>query len=56
MKSVAPLKTSWTWAEWQQSRALRKTISDQVSPTESRRSKSSADRRLKAAFSGRRAP
>jgi len=56
MKSTSLLKTSWTWEEWQQSRALRRAISEQIGPTEIRRRKSSSDRRLRAAFSGRRAP
>jgi hypothetical protein len=56
MKSTSPLKTSWTWEEWQRSRALRRAISEKIGPTEIRRIKSSSDRRLRAAFSGRRAP
>jgi hypothetical protein len=56
MKSTLVLKTSWTWEEWQQSRSLRKAIASQFGPAEIRRKKSSSDRRLRAAFSGRRAP
>ncbi|MEI8140225.1 MAG: hypothetical protein WCI03_10200 [bacterium] len=56
MKSMLVFKVSWTWEEWQQSRALRKAISRQIGPPETRRQKSSSDRRLRAAFSGRRAP
>lgn len=56
MKSTLALKTSWTWEEWQQSRALRKAIASHIHPAEIRRKKSSSDRRLQAAFSGRRAP
>jgi hypothetical protein len=56
MKSTSPLKTSWTWEEWRRSRALRRAISEQTGPPEMRRSNSSSDRRLRAAFSGRRAP
>ncbi len=56
MNSPAPLKTSWTWDEWLRSRILRKTISEQSGPPEIRRRKSSSDRRLRAAFAGRRAP
>ena len=56
MKSIPSFKVSWTWEEWQQSRAQRRKISKQISPAETRRKKSSSDRRLRAAFSGRRAP
>jgi len=56
MKSTAPLKVSWTWEEWMQSRAARREMSKLVGPAVIRRRKSSADRRLRAAFSGQRAP
>jgi len=56
MSSPAPLKVSWTWEEWQKSRANRRAITQRIGPAEIRRQKSSSDRRLRAAFSGRRAP
>ena len=46
----------WTWEEWQNSRALRRELSEKFGPAEIRRAKSSSDKRLRAAFSGRRAP
>ena len=56
MKSASEIKVSWTWEEWQRSRATRKAISEKAGPAEVRRGSSSADRRLRTAFAGRRAP
>lgn len=56
MKSSSTLKVSWTWEEWMQSRAARRELSKLIGPATTRRRKSSADRRLRAAFSGQRAP
>jgi hypothetical protein len=56
MSSTEPLKISWTWEEWQKSRARRRAISQQIGPPIVRRLKSSSDKRLRAAFSGKRVP
>ena len=56
MSLTVPLKTSWTWDEWQKSRAQRRSISQQIGPPIVRRLKSSSDKRLRAVFSGKRAP
>lgn len=49
-------KTSWTWEEWLAGRAARRALSLRVGRPVCRREESSSDRRLKAAFDGRRAP
>jgi hypothetical protein len=49
-------KTSWTWEEWQASRAARRAAADRVGPPITRRREGSSDRRLRAAFAGRRGP
>ncbi len=51
-----PLKTSWTWEEWQASRAARKAVSARLGPPVTRRKESSSDRRLRRAFQGDRGP
>ena len=56
MKPAKPLKTDWTWDEWQASRAARRAASARVGPPVTRRRESSSDRRLRAAFNGRRGP
>jgi len=56
MNSPEPFKVSWTWEEWQKSRALRRAIALKSGPPIVRRRTSSSDRRLRAAFSGNRAP
>ena len=49
-------KREWTWEEWQASRAATRAISNKISPAPCRRSESSSDKRLRAAFDGERAP
>lgn len=56
MNSPEPLKVSWTWEEWQKSRALRRAMALKCGPPVVRRKMSSSDRRLRAAFLGNRAP
>ena len=50
------LKTHWTWEEWQAQRAATKAMTDKVSAQPCRRSESSSDKHLRAAFDGLRAP
>ena len=50
------LKTAWTWEEWQKSRPARRSAAKRIGPSIVRRSKSSSDRRLHAAFAGQREP
>ncbi len=50
------LKTSWTWEEWQASRASRRRTALKVGPPVVRRRHSSADRHLRIAFGGERGP
>ena len=56
MNSAQPLKTDWTWEEWQQSRAARRASAGKIGPAIVRRKESSSDRRLRAAFKGARGP
>jgi hypothetical protein len=56
MSSVKPLKTQWTWEEWQAGRQARREQSLRVGPPVCRRTESSSDKRLRAAFDGERAP
>ena len=56
MSSAPPLKTEWTWEEWQATRAARRAAADRVAPPVVRRRESSSDRRLRAAFKGERGP
>jgi len=56
VKTPEPFKTSWTWAEWQASRAARKAVADRFGPPVTRRRESSSDRRLRRAFKGERGP
>lgn len=53
---VTEIKTTWTWEEWKARRPALKAVTDRVSPAPSRRTHSSSDRRLRAAFGGKRAP
>jgi len=55
-RADAPMKTSWTWEEWLQSRKARKAASDRITTESIRRAASSSDRRLKKAFGGQRGP
>jgi len=50
------MKTRWTWAEWQAGRAARRARSEAVAPGPCGRAESSSDRRLRAAYDGRRGP
>ena len=50
------LKIRWTWEEWKAGRAALKAITDKITPEPIRRKESSSDRRLKAAYGGKRAP
>ncbi|MDD2455083.1 MAG: hypothetical protein PHG96_08265 [Kiritimatiellae bacterium] len=56
MNSVEPLKTKWTWEEWQAMRQARRALSLRVGRPVCRRKESSSDARLQAAFSGQRVP
>ena len=56
MNSAKPLKTSWTWEEWQAMRQVRRELSLRVGRPVCRRKESSSDARLRAAFNGQRAP
>jgi hypothetical protein len=56
VSSGKKLKTSWTWEEWLASREARRAAADRVGPPITRRRESSSDRRLRAAFDGRRGP
>ena len=56
VNSTPPLKTDWTWDEWQQSRAARRAAADKIGGPVTRRKESSSDRRLRAAFKGERGP
>jgi hypothetical protein len=56
VKTAEKLKVSWTWEEWQASRAARKAVSDRFGPPVTRRRESSSDRRLRRAFKGERGP
>lgn len=56
MSPATPLKTRWTWLEWQESRAARRAVADRVGPPIVRREQSSSDRRLRNAFDGNRGP
>lgn len=50
------MKTEWTWEEWQATRPVRRALSAQIAPQGSERPASSSDRRLRAAYAGRRGP
>jgi len=50
------LKTSWTWEEWQASRAATRAVTEKVCPGPCRRQESSSDKRLRATFNGERYP
>lgn len=50
------LKTTWTWEEWQASRAARRRTARKVGPPIVRRPGSSSDRRLRKTFNGDRGP
>lgn len=56
MNSTNPLKTKWTWEEWQATRSARRALSLRVGRPVCRRKESSSDARLQAAFNGQRAP
>jgi prepilin-type N-terminal cleavage/methylation domain-containing protein len=56
MNSAKPVKTQWTWDEWQAGRLARREFSLRVGQPVCRRTESSSDRRLRAAFDGERAP
>ena len=56
MSSAKPLKTQWAWEEWQAVRQARRELSLRVGRPVCRRKESSSDTRLRAAFSGQRAP
>lgn len=57
MNSAAkPLKTQWTWEEWQAMRQARRALSLRVGRSVCRRKESSSDPRLRAAFNGQRVP
>lgn len=50
------LRTVWTLEEWLAGRARRRSMADAVDPRPGRRRKSSADRRLRRVFGGKRGP
>lgn len=50
------MKTSWTWEEWQASRAARKAAASRIGPPVLRRRESASDPRLRRAFNGARGP
>jgi len=56
VSSPGKLKTTWTWEEWQRSRKARRAATDRITPLSVRRKRSSSDKRLRAAFNGRRGP
>lgn len=56
MNSTDKIKLDWTWEEWQRSRKARRAITDRIAPSPVRRKLSSSDKRLRAAFGGRRGP
>lgn len=56
MNSAKPVKTQWTWEQWQAGRQARRELSLRVGNPVCRRNESSSDRRLRAAFNGERAP
>ena len=56
MSSKEPIKIRWSWEEWQLSRAARREASVKVGPPITRRRESSSDKRLRAAFNGKRGP
>jgi|GEM_PF-885696 len=56
MNSKNKIKTTWTWEEWQMSRQARRIAANRIGPSIIRRSESSSDRRLHAAFAGQRGP
>ncbi|MDA0991635.1 MAG: hypothetical protein O3A51_12905 [Verrucomicrobia bacterium] len=56
MNSTTDLKTAWTWEAWQQSRQARRAVTDRITPASVRRTTSSSDKRLRAAFNGQRGP
>ncbi len=56
MNSSPALKTEWTWEEWRRSRAARRAIAERIGPPVVRRAESTSDRKLRAAFDGKRGP
>lgn len=56
MPSAKLIKTHWTWEEWLLSRAARRKASSKIGPAVTRRRESSSDKRLHAAFDGKRGP
>jgi len=56
VSSTADVKIAWTWVEWQRSRKARRAATDRIAPYPVRRKSSSSDKRLRAAFGGRRGP
>ncbi len=56
MNSRSTVKVHWTWEEWKLSRDARRAVALRIGPAVSRRSSSSSDGRLKAAFEGERGP
>lgn len=53
---VIPMNRPITLDDWERGRAERKRLGNLVAPGPCRRKESSADRRLRAAFGGERAP
>ena len=49
-------KVCWEWEEWLESRNARRRISEKIGPSVSRRSTSSADKKLRRLFKGERGP
>ena len=56
MESNKPLKTSWTWDEWLQSRKAIREESKKISILPIRKPYSSSDHRLRKANNGERGP
>ena len=56
MSSAKPLKTQWSWEEWQAVRQAHRALSLRAGRPVCRRKESSSDQRLRAAFRGQRAP
>lgn len=56
MSSTRKIKVAWSWEEWQRSRKARRAATDRITPSPVRRERSSSDKRLRAAFGGRRGP
>ena len=56
MPSTGKRKIAWSWEEWQRSRKARRAVTDRITASLVRREHSSSDKRLHAAFGGRRGP